>query len=140
MLFTLSILQVSSVMTDLLGLTNEHNAQVAQMKSCHPDVRFPSLFTEIFELPKTMSTSTPERKKPDMQQLKSPVLDVSRDSLDISSGVEPVSPPSVEHNPGLMNSIYDTNDFNMFMTGVPKDTSDYGTSANSSDIDSGTNR
>ena len=136
--FYLVTSQVSSVMTALSGLTSEHNVQVAQMKSCHPDVRFPSLFCEIFELPK-MSTSTPERKKPELQS-KSPVLDVSRDSL-ISSSVEPVSSPGASsHIPSLIPPMYDANDFNMFMSSVPKDTSDYSTSPNSSDIDSGTNR
>ena len=128
-------------MNALSGLTSEHNAQIAQLKLNHPEVKFPSLFTEIFDLPK-MSTSTPERKKPES---KSPVLDVSRDSLDISNGVEPVSPPGMissldKDRKFIAGSInpYDA-DFNMYMM-TPKDTSDYGTSANSSDIDSGTNR
>ena len=78
-------------MTALIGLTAEHNAEVARLKNTHPEVKLPSLFTEIFELPK-MSTSTPERKaKQDIP--KSPVLDASRDSLDLSTGLEPVSPP-----------------------------------------------
>ena len=130
-------------MNALSGLTGEHNAQIAQMKLNHPEVKFPSLFTEIFDLPK-MSTSTPERKKPELTT-KSPVLDVSRDSLDISNGVEPVSPPGMisfikQNRKFVAGSInpYDA-DFNMYML-TPKDTSDYGTSANSSDIDSGTNR
>ena len=82
-------------MTALIGLTEEHNAEVARLKNTHPEVKLPSLFTEIFELPK-MSTSTPERKaKQDVP--KSPVLDASRDSLDLSNGLEPVSPPGKQH-------------------------------------------
>ena len=80
-------------MTALIGLTAEHNAELARLKSAHPEVELPSLITEMFELPK-MSTSTPERKTAPKQEIpKSPILDASRDSLDLSTGLEPVSPP-----------------------------------------------
>ena len=130
-------------MTALIGLTAEHNAEVARLKQAHPEVKLPSLFTEIFELPK-MATSTPERKAK-QEVAKSPILDASRDSLDLSTGLEPVSPPGklakIKQSQNCLGSFnpYDT-DFNFHIGSIGKDTSDYGTSANSSDIDSGTNR
>ena len=85
-------------MTKLIGLTDEHNAEIERLSSANPDVKLPSLFKEIFEPTKnqghttdqkTPATSTPERKSKSGDS----ALESSQDSLDLSHGVEPVSPP-----------------------------------------------